>query len=403
MGNLSFQQKKVEPEIIIIKPEGESDSDLTDDDEEHKEDIEKFQSQEESGKADKVVGFFKRKKKRPPVTVYDLDLTIFGYEGKYDGQMNKRTGLADGVGYWKRNGGGEWFKGEFVKGKVGGHGKFVFNDGSYYDGEWLEGQKHGMGKEKIVRESSNAWDGEDHLFNDEYEGQFDHGKRHGQGKQTFANGDIYDGMWFKNKKHGNGKFIFKLGGEYEGKYMNNERNGEGKLTYKDGGSYVGNFEDGKQKGRGIETRADGTIYHDGYWLNGLPQVGADLQALIDDAMYQHSLDTAAAEEEQRKLDIATAKKNKKKKNKTRTNSSDDEDDDDEEDDEEEEGNRSPSPISTKTINNKTGINGPKNEMELLQDMLKSEEMNRIIYPIPQVEPHGRSEPEIPKPWSKPAI
>jgi len=267
------ESKVVEPEPIveIVKSEDdeEYDSDLTDDDEGEDGSLVDNETKSRDSQLGQMTNMF-RKKKRPNVSVTGLELTIFGFVGLFDGFVNKK-GLVDGQGTWKREGGGEYFKGEFIKGKICGNGKFTFSDGSYYDGNWLDNKKHGYGKEKNMQGSSMAWDTEDREYMGIYEGEFIDGKRQGQGKQLFMNGDIYEGSWLKNRKHGKGKFIYKSGGSYEGDYQNDERNGNGKLIYPlDGGFYEGEFMDGIPNGKGIEKRRDDTIYHDGIWINGVP-------------------------------------------------------------------------------------------------------------------------------------
>ena len=63
--------------------------------------------------------------------------------------------------------------------------------GYFYEGEWSNGLKHGLGTET----TSN---------NEIYEGEFKNDLRHGTGKCTYFNGDIYEGGWRKGLKHGKG-------------------------------------------------------------------------------------------------------------------------------------------------------------------------------------------------------
>lgn len=41
---------------------------------------------------------------------------------------------------------GEFYEGEFLNGKYHGYGKFTFVDKSYYEGEWEDNMKNGIGK-----------------------------------------------------------------------------------------------------------------------------------------------------------------------------------------------------------------------------------------------------------------
>ena len=45
-----------------------------------------------------------------------------------------------------------------------------------------------------------------------YEGQWLDGKRHGQGKMHWPSGDCYEGQWLDDKKHGQGKYNYSRGG-----------------------------------------------------------------------------------------------------------------------------------------------------------------------------------------------
>jgi len=55
-------------------------------------------------------------------------------------------------------------------------------DGFEYDGDWLEGVRHGAGVAKYVS-------------GDVYEGQFLAGQRHGQGTLRYATGQTETGNW----------------------------------------------------------------------------------------------------------------------------------------------------------------------------------------------------------------
>ena len=58
----------------------------------------------------------------------------------------------------------------------------TLENNAVYEGEWLNGQRDGEGKQK--------W--EDGAF---YEGQWKEGKASGTGKFNHADGDMYEGEW----------------------------------------------------------------------------------------------------------------------------------------------------------------------------------------------------------------
>ena len=55
----------------------------------------------------------------------------------------------------------------------------------------------------------------------------------------FSNGAIYQGQWLQGKKHGQGVESYPDGSEYTGKFANNEREGFGKVIYADQASVEG--------------------------------------------------------------------------------------------------------------------------------------------------------------------
>ena len=64
-------------------------------------------------------------------------------------------------------------------------------DGSYYEGEFLNGEIHGTG--------TRLWSHNNNL----YQGQFDQGEMNGMGVMTYGeSGDVYEGHWVDNKAEG---------------------------------------------------------------------------------------------------------------------------------------------------------------------------------------------------------
>ena len=61
------------------------------------------------------------------------------------------------------------YEGDFVNGKSEGHGKYIYEDGEYYIGQYLNGLKHGKG---IVYYKNGTI---------KYEGDFVNGKSEGHG------------------------------------------------------------------------------------------------------------------------------------------------------------------------------------------------------------------------------
>lgn len=129
---------------------------------------------------------------------------------------------------------GEWLDDEFH-----GVGKYVFGaSGAYYDGEWQKGLQHGSGR--YVCEEY------------EYVGDWKEGLMSGQGVITYTNKqDVYEGDFLENKRHGIGVYYFgESGNIYDGEFYDDKIHGLGSLYFEDGSVYDGEFEDGKIKGEG---------------------------------------------------------------------------------------------------------------------------------------------------------
>ena len=59
------------------------------------------------------------------------------------------------------------YEGDFVDNKFQGIGKYIDEDGDYYEGEWLNDKKHGKGKE-YYKNGDIKYEGE--FIDDKYQG-----------------------------------------------------------------------------------------------------------------------------------------------------------------------------------------------------------------------------------------
>ena len=82
------------------------------------------------------------------------------------------------------------YEGDVFNDKFEGKGKYIYEDGNYYIGEWLNGKKHGKGIEYYKNGSIK------------YEGIFVNDESEGKGKYICQNGDYYIDEWLNGKKHG---------------------------------------------------------------------------------------------------------------------------------------------------------------------------------------------------------
>nr|XP_056721386.1 MORN repeat-containing protein 1 [Euleptes europaea] len=174
------------------------------------------------------------------------------------------------------------YEGEWKEGKKHGHGKLLFKDGSYYEGEFVNGEIVGNGF-RYWAHTGNIYSGQflygelqghgvmQYKDGQRYEGNFCYGVQEGHGQLTDKEGQQYEGSFYKNRRHGGGKMRFKNGDEYEGDWILDQRQGHGLLHCADGTVYEGQWRNDTFNGQGSIIHCSGVIY-DGQWLNGYPVV-----------------------------------------------------------------------------------------------------------------------------------
>ncbi|XP_019367087.1 PREDICTED: MORN repeat-containing protein 1 [Gavialis gangeticus] len=202
--------------------------------------------------------------------------------GSYSGGLRMRR--RDGYGLYVYPNTFFQYEGEWKQGKKHGHGKLLFKDGSYYEGEFVDGEILGNGL-RYWASSGNTYSGQFMLgelhghgvmqYRDggKYEGEFFCGMREGYGLLVDREGQIYQGSFHKNKKHGGGKMTFKNGDKYEGDWILDQRQGHGELHCADGSIYEGQWRNDMFNGQGTIIHCSGVIY-DGLWINGYPAAQA---------------------------------------------------------------------------------------------------------------------------------
>ena len=87
-----------------------------------------------------------------------------------------------------------------------------------------------------------------------------------RGPFEYQNGDLYDGQWLDGERHGRGTMTYaEDGSTYDGDWRHGKEHGRGRKEFLDGISYVGDFENGMMHGQGRFTMADGVVL-DGAFL-----------------------------------------------------------------------------------------------------------------------------------------
>lgn len=131
------------------------------------------------------------------------------------------------------------------------------NNGHFYYGQVSPNSKMPKGKGKYYFEDGSV-----------YYGEFKNNEFNGQGiLNSTSDGSVYKGNFRNNSREGNGELIFKNGDKYIGKFELDEMQGKGKYIYNNGCYYEGNFLMGKMSGKGkLFNQVDELVY-DGEFLN----------------------------------------------------------------------------------------------------------------------------------------
>ncbi|KYO44072.1 junctophilin-4 [Alligator mississippiensis] len=139
-------------------------------------------------------------------------------------------------------------------------GRFEFDDGGCYVGDWEEGRAHGYGVclgPGAQGEYSGQWRrGFESLGvyswpgGNTYQGYWSHGKRDGLGVERKAKW-CYKGEWSHGLKGRTGIWESHSGVTYEGTWRDGLQDGYGTETYADGGTYQGQWQTGKRHGYGV--------------------------------------------------------------------------------------------------------------------------------------------------------
>jgi hypothetical protein len=200
----------------------------------------------------------------------------------------------EGVLIWYRKGNkSDVYKGQMRRGKLHGKGRYVYVDGSSYEGEYVNGYDDGHG---LVIQLNN-----DGSISFCHNGEFKMGRPHGYGVMTYFyhNGDtssIYKGYFSDwHIKHGYGVLKTYVGnnvtitqGEfnnnkpqgvveilqyekgklmrhYKGSFQSEQRNGRGEEIY-GVSKYSGDWKQDKKEGSG-KLMMDTLLIYDGEWKN----------------------------------------------------------------------------------------------------------------------------------------
>ncbi|XP_041015993.1 MORN repeat-containing protein 1-like [Juglans microcarpa x Juglans regia] len=172
--------------------------------------------------------------------------------------------IREGVEFYSN---GDFYEGEFHKGRCNGSGVYNYFVNGRYEGEWIDGKYDGYGIEGWARGSrykGQYRQGLRHGFGvyrfytgDSYAGEWSNGQSHGVGVQTCSDGSCYIGEFKCGVKHGLGCYHFRNGDRYAGEYFGDKIHGFGIYHFANGHCYEGSWHEGRKQGYGMYTFRNG--------------------------------------------------------------------------------------------------------------------------------------------------
>ena len=186
---------------------------------------------------------------------------IYPNKGVYDGKWaaDQRHGKG-GMTYPD----GGVYDGKWAADQRHGEGKMIYPDGCIYYGSW----KNDREVVHITRGYSFYRGNVSYICRGDHGGT-EFGVPNGHGTYHWSNvRSSYTGNWVNGQRHGYGKNTCRTG-VYKGNYVADKRQGNGVMTYSLGYVYDGQWQDGKKHGIGTLTcpGTDGSN-HSGNWVHG---------------------------------------------------------------------------------------------------------------------------------------
>ncbi len=169
----------------------------------------------------------------------------------FEGQF--KDGQSEGQGVWQAADAGARYQGEFYQGLFHGLGRLDYPDGSFYQGSFKLGQRHGEGY--LQQPGLN------------YRGEFRKNKFHGLGRLEWDDGRSFQGRFVRDLPDGEGVRTDADGNTYSGTFKRGQLTGEGSFRGEDGDLYSGGFRDDQFHGLGRYQAADGSVWS-GHFKHG---------------------------------------------------------------------------------------------------------------------------------------
>ena len=88
------------------------------------------------------------------------------------------------------------------------------------------------------------------------------------GEFSYNDGTKYQGQWLNSKRNGQGTYYFVNGDKYIGQWVSGIMEGQATYIWRDGSKYIGQYKNDKRNGYGTYYNANGSINQQGMWKDG---------------------------------------------------------------------------------------------------------------------------------------
>ncbi|XP_077440587.1 ankyrin repeat and MYND domain-containing protein 1-like [Vanacampus margaritifer] len=123
-------------------------------------------------------------------------------------------------------------------------------------GQGVTARRGQDGEERRAR-SRQGFGAQEFLDGSKYEGEFVNGLKHGKGRYTWKNEEFYEGSFYKDYRHGDGMYCWRTGNKFIGKFYLNWREGYGKHIFPDGATFKGLYHADQRFGPGVLSEPSG--------------------------------------------------------------------------------------------------------------------------------------------------
>ena len=194
------------------------------------------------------------------------------------------------------------YQGEFLEGLKHGTGVYVWDNGDRYDGNFSQDRPDGRGKYHFA--NGDTYEGEVKAgvivgrgsyttkAGDVFDGSFAGGKPHGVGVYRFANGDRYEGEMDQGRLQGRGRYVSKAGERIEAPFVDGRAQGIGSYHFANGDRYEGEITAGVLSGQGVYHYKSGMRY-EGEVRQGHPQ-GKGIFWFLDGSRFEGTFENGLA-------------------------------------------------------------------------------------------------------------